>query len=334
MISNRPRSLYRLSSQVTHLKMALLLAGIFCASSMVAAVHADDQPEEEQPSERGPREFFYQRFEGGNAIPQYRNFAELREEMERRHQEMQRRMRKLPDGTEPQEPDEGVDNSRGKRPGVIEPQEFRAFSQIQQIRHLRMAAENLDAAGFKEEAEKLKQRAEEIEARLKDRGGAPANTAVLEEVRALRRSVEELKEEVRALRRQLGEDRPRPPHPPFGRGPHAPGRMGPPKPEQPQEKARDVEREKPREDEQEKSREKENKKDGNKKSGLLIPSLKLDEPVSRLGDPVSIFLEPEPTPVREAARIVENELEFELVPIPDNVSPIVPQPYVQEKSKR
>jgi len=71
------------------------------------------------------------------------------------------------------------------------------------VAHLRMAAEHLHQAGFDEEAEKLRDRASQLEAELRKRLAGSVSTLLQEEIRELRLSIDELRQEVHFLRRQL-----------------------------------------------------------------------------------------------------------------------------------
>ena len=83
------------------------------------------------------------------------------------------------------------------------------------IHHLRQAAENLDAAGLHQEADGLREQAEEIERHwheAQERRGrahpeAEIHQAVIHELHALRKSVEQLRQEVKELRQQLSRSR-------------------------------------------------------------------------------------------------------------------------------
>ncbi|SFH53583.1 hypothetical protein [Planctomicrobium piriforme] len=156
-----------------------------------------------------------------------------------------------------------------------------------QVRHLREAAENLAAAGFEREADELRTRATALEREAQRRHGGEVPQQVIEELTALRRSVEELRSEVAVLRRALTrfetdvEPTPAAKPEPLPRGLVRP----------------------------------------------RIPFSQLDEPVTRPVDPRTKknAKDPEPTPAEKVPD--EFEFEYELVPIPASGSTPVPEAY-------
>jgi|GEM_PF-5976056 len=163
-----------------------------------------------------------------------------------------------------------------------------------QIRHLRMAAMNLSAAGFHEEAEKLKKQADELERQVERPKLSPENQVLFDEIQELKQTVQELRKELSDLRKQLP--------------PHGPARVGPhellDRPESPDRRPGTPRR--------------------------MIPSSRLDEPVEGPGEPLGLRLNGEilPTLAQEARVIVETDMVFELIPIPEeHPSPVVPAPY-------
>jgi len=200
-----------------------------------------------------------------------------------------------------------------------------------QIRHLRMAAENLTAAGFKEEADKLKNRAREYEQQLIE---SVDQERLFQELRELRKSVDELKKEVTELRHLLAARRGglQPIPPPYtprptsghieteGEKPSVRPTMNHPKPSVSEREAT------PR----------------SSLPAIIIPSAKLDEPVKNSVD--SLLVSPGESDVAP-----EKEGDFELVPVPDSKKseskspkakpskeaiPTIPQPYLEKDSNK
>ncbi len=73
--------------------------------------------------------------------------------------------------------------------------------QANRIQHLQRAAESLREGGFLEESGQLQERARQMERALHPNSGDARLDAALTELRAIRRSLDQLREEVAALRR-------------------------------------------------------------------------------------------------------------------------------------
>ncbi|MHC4549405.1 MAG: hypothetical protein ACYTEZ_11575 [Planctomycetota bacterium] len=102
--------------------------------------------------------------------------------------------------------DRRLDRPRDDRPRPYGPRDREGGEIERRIHHLRVAAENLGAAGYPERARELLQSAEELERKLRAEGERGPR-GVEQRVRELEETVHQLREEVHELRRMVEEIR-------------------------------------------------------------------------------------------------------------------------------